>query len=608
MKAHTRPQANRNNTLHALLACENLIDDLSLPLDKLGLNDALLKEYKKQAQIYYNLSLPSMPSNLDELPIRKKEGMSARETCQDFLKNNLLSITSDFFESSEISHELNIDTKKMVSLFDNLIDIANINSNNLDKTITVCAVLFNLRFLAELLKKPEFPFPSQIPSLQQAKDDFKDLLEFSGPNCPHPNQLELKEVMKKKTPTGIMGFFRTVKLETNGESRQFYSLGTKASDHFSLRQRLACPCNNKLSAIERWKSVAERLRSAKIEVTRELKNHFTRHNPHRTNQTEKTLSQAHTSHQTPSDFRPDTLAKLIHYLKKKFPQSISNLFIFLPCIGWGGRLLGAVTSRPQEIVGVDTNTRLLSCYKQMIVGLSSRTTEYSNSDTEWTGATTLVIPEKTGTKMHEIQRIQLLSNPAEEVKFDNRFTLTVTSPPYFDTEKYPGDNSSHNKYKQYSEWLNSFLYPLIMNIIRSTKPGGFFAINIANSNKHPIADDTFKYLESWNNKQEARNIYKMIFTVGTFQYFYSTKGEPFFIFRVAQLLSPQSGHLISTTAYMLQQLDALSQLQPQHLNEESHRTKRPLDTSQDTQESKEPKSSSDETELMPASQSRHFLL
>lgn len=63
---------------------------------------------------------------------------------------------------------------------------------------------------------------------------------------------------------------------------------------------------------------------------------------------------------------------------------------------------------------------------------------------------------------------------------DRSYDLVFTSPPYFDTEHYSNESSqSFMRFPDYDSWCAGFYFPVIEQSIRLIRPGGHFALNIA---------------------------------------------------------------------------------------------------------------------------------
>lgn len=92
---------------------------------------------------------------------------------------------------------------------------------------------------------------------------------------------------------------------------------------------------------------------------------------------------------------------------------------------------------------------------------------------------------------------------------DQCVDVVFTSPPYFDTELYDGNNASQScvVYSDYGDWFNNWLVHCLRESARTLKPGGKLIINIANCFPYFIADDTRRYLQSTDLVVEEWSIF-----------------------------------------------------------------------------------------------------
>jgi len=85
----------------------------------------------------------------------------------------------------------------------------------------------------------------------------------------------------------------------------------------------------------------------------------------------------------------------------------------------------------------------------------------------------------------------------------NAYDIALTSPPYFDLEKYGNDsNQSIIKYSSYNDWLSNFYYIYIIKMINAIKPGGYVVIYIedvtSNGIRYNIREFTIKTINDSN--------------------------------------------------------------------------------------------------------------
>lgn len=158
--------------------------------------------------------------------------------------------------------------------------------------------------------------------------------------------------------------------------------------------------------------------------------------------------------QSVSNFRP-TIAKWVY--KRFAPMRGGN--VLDPCMGYGGRLFGAMASGVGSYTGVDVSIVTVSNNEQL-----------ANA-----------IP-------HD-KDIKLVCCPFEDWSGNEIYDLVFTSPPYFNIEKYDDSEfQSYIRYPNYGEWVNGFLRPLISESYRLLRVGGYLVLNVGN----PIIEDTIR--------------------------------------------------------------------------------------------------------------------
>lgn len=72
------------------------------------------------------------------------------------------------------------------------------------------------------------------------------------------------------------------------------------------------------------------------------------------------------------------------------------------------------------------------------------------------------------------------------------FDIALTSPPYYDTERYSTDEAdSATRYKSFPAWVRGFFEPLVVETMRALKPGAPFVLNIG-SRAYPLNEELAK--------------------------------------------------------------------------------------------------------------------
>lgn len=149
----------------------------------------------------------------------------------------------------------------------------------------------------------------------------------------------------------------------------------------------------------------------------------------------------------PNDF-PISLAKQL--INRYCPEGGKVLD---PCHGWGGRLVGFMLSHALHYTGIDPAPHS-PCLQQMFDDLS--------------------------VFLYDDKKINLINKPFEDVSDiqEASYDFAMTSPPYFNTEKYDGDESSWRRYEKLDEWMDGFYMPLIEGVAMALKPGALFALQV----------------------------------------------------------------------------------------------------------------------------------
>ena len=183
-------------------------------------------------------------------------------------------------------------------------------------------------------------------------------------------------------------------------------------------------------------------------------------------------SKVYLNKQTVSNFRP-TVAK---FLYNKFGN---NGVVWDMSCGWGGRMLGFLSSNCKKYIGTDPSTKTFKGLNDL-----KKDYEYVNKEIE----------------LHNI-------GSEEFIPEKNSLDLCFTSPPYFDTEKYSNEKTqSYIKYNTEDLWIDGFLRKTIKNCYYGLKKDGYMIINIANVKTAPNLESSvvkisleegFKYIDTY---------------------------------------------------------------------------------------------------------------
>ena len=152
---------------------------------------------------------------------------------------------------------------------------------------------------------------------------------------------------------------------------------------------------------------------------------------------------------------------------KIYEQHNVNGKVFDYCCGWGNRLLAAMCN-DLDYTGVDTNPGLVQKLGEMAVDFNKVNNLNLNVD------------------------VRCQCSEEHNPEWDNKFGLCFSSPPYFDLEKYNGENTSTTKFPEYRQWLEGYLRPTICNCRDYLIPGGRLIMSIKNMGKRKMYDEAMQ--------------------------------------------------------------------------------------------------------------------
>jgi len=147
-----------------------------------------------------------------------------------------------------------------------------------------------------------------------------------------------------------------------------------------------------------------------------------------------------------SNFRPTVAKSIIEYVGAKTVMD--------PCAGWGGRLFGAMAAKVRY-VGVDPHQEAQNRNREFFRDLAA--------------------------KVNTTFQVSLLDGCAEDLMPSLGVTpdLVLTSPPYFNVEKYSEDaGQSYLRYPTQEQWEAGFLWPLIWHAHRLLSDRGWLVLNV----------------------------------------------------------------------------------------------------------------------------------
>ena len=221
-------------------------------------------------------------------------------------------------------------------------------------------------------------------------------------------------------------------LRMSGRTR----LGNKIVDAFTFVERLHTKGHQNISFFEFWEKRNEYKKSAHIQKMLD----FYKNRDIDEIRKYKYIYNLYFSSIT--IFRPIVAMEMYHRLKAKRVLDFT--------MGWGGRLVGACAMGLEAYYGIDVNLNLKEPYTELVSFLQSEP------------------DHKTAIELH--------FQDALAIDYTNMdYDCVLTSPPYYDIEKYRG---SEGKYKTKVDWNEHFYKPLFRKTFDSLKPGGSYCLNV----------------------------------------------------------------------------------------------------------------------------------
>mgnify|MGYP001201304830 FL=1 len=200
---------------------------------------------------------------------------------------------------------------------------------------------------------------------------------------------------------------------------------------------------------------------------------------------------------------PALTAKWIYENYTNHIDTDEPLHIYDSSSGWGGRILGAMSSRKKvHYVGTDPNPdnfldeEGISRYEYMAKFYNDNCVDdFSDKLTSFFDV------EKQGNTYELFQDgSELISNNPKFQKYKGKLDISFTSPPYFNREQYSQDETqSFKAYGEYEDWRDNFLRPTLTTIYEYLKNDRYILWNIADikigeSTYYPLEQDSIDIL------------------------------------------------------------------------------------------------------------------
>ena len=212
---------------------------------------------------------------------------------------------------------------------------------------------------------------------------------------------------------------------------------------------------------------------------------------------------------------PPLTARWIYERYTKHIEQDEPLNIYDPSSGWGGRILGAMSSLKRiHYIGTDPNT------DNYIDELDKSRYEYVADFFNDEVLETNPFWQEEKNTYHLFQDgSEFIGNNPEFQTYKDILDLVFTSPPYFDREQYSEDEEqSYKLYPKYDNWRDNFLRPTLTTAYEYLKPNRYLLWNIADikigkDKYHPLEQDSIDIVESLGG--EYKDKLKMLMTTMT---------------------------------------------------------------------------------------------
>jgi len=216
---------------------------------------------------------------------------------------------------------------------------------------------------------------------------------------------------------------------------------------------------------------------------------------------------------------PALTAKWIYENYTSHIDTDEPLHIYDSSAGWGGRIIGAMSSRKKtHYIGTDPNP------DNFIDELGITRYEYvanfynKNCVDDFSDKLTSFFDVKSQSNTFEIFQdgSELIQNNPEFQKYKGKLDISFTSPPYFNREQYSQDEKqSFRAYGEYEDWRDNFLKPTLTTIYEYLKNDRYILWNIADikigeSTYYPLEQDSIDILEELGCEYKGR--LKMLMT------------------------------------------------------------------------------------------------
>ena len=174
-----------------------------------------------------------------------------------------------------------------------------------------------------------------------------------------------------------------------------------------------------------------------------------------------------------TQFKP-SLARAVLEFCSGHLGAARDLSVLDPCMGWGDRLLAALSLNVRTYVGVDPNPEVHVWDERALASLRAP------------GGT----------------RVRNFCMPFEAASFSESFDVVFTSPPFFNYETYWCGSSiaerhqCAQRYERCGDWLRGWLVPFACKCLSLLKRGGLFVLHLSDTSAGSYCRELVSELES----------------------------------------------------------------------------------------------------------------
>ncbi len=217
---------------------------------------------------------------------------------------------------------------------------------------------------------------------------------------------------------------------------------------------------------------------------------------------------------------PALTAKYLYERFTKHIQQKEPLIIYDSSSGWGGRIIGAMSTRKKvHYVGTDPNPD--NFIPELGISRYEYVANFYNEncidDFSENFSTFFEVEKQSNTFELFQDGSELIEQNPKFEKYKNKLDFSFTSPPYFNRERYgdEGTGQSWDEFSDYKNWHDGFLKPTLTTIYNNLKNDRFIAWNIADikigaDSYYELEGDSIKILKDLGAEYQGK--LKMLMT------------------------------------------------------------------------------------------------